>query len=237
MELSFYRNALVHRLFVALSAILLLTSCSGDDEGNGVSLSDSPQALAQYDSSNYGLYKGIFVGSSGVVEVNINNDGEVSAMMVVDGSKYNFSTSETITLGEPIENLTFIGGNRSFDFSVTETGQNPQISNIDFDGHENPVTEIVKEYSTLHVKCFQGTFSGDDSGVFNMVQIGENFYGIARTQGTAESRWINAQISGTAITGEFDGGTFSGALNGNTLEGTWVNTLAETGSWTGRRKL
>ncbi len=235
MAISF-RNLFLASAFISLLSIFVIASCSSDDS-DGVSLSDSAEAIAEYDNTNFGLYKGIFVGSSGVVEINIANDGEVNAMMVIDGRKYNFSTDQSVPLGQPIENLTFTSGDNSFDFSVTETGQNPQISNIDIQGHPNPATEILKEYSTLHVKCFQGTFSGDDAGVFNMVQIGEEFYGIARPTGTTESLWINAQISGTALTGAFEGGTFSGNLNGNTLSGTWANSFAETGTWTGKRKL
>lgn len=223
-------------MVTAMATAYIFNSCSSDD-GESISLSDSAEAMAEFDDSNYGLYKGIFVGSSGVVKVNIANDGEVDAMMVIDGHRYTFSTDEPVTIDQPIENLTFTSGNNSFDFSVTETGQNPQISNIDIQGHPDAVTEILKEYSTLHVKCFQGNFSGDDSGVFNMVQIGDEFYGIARPDGTTEALWINAQISGTAVAGAFEGGTFSGNLSGNTLEGSWANNFAETGTWSGKRKL
>ncbi len=222
--------------FLLLIVSLFFAACSSD-ETTGISLSSSAQALADYDGTNYGLYKGIFVGSSGVVEINIMNDGELSAMMLIDNRRYNFSTAESVVAGQDINGLTFVSGNNSFDFNVSATGQNPQLSNINIPDHPDAVTEVVKEYSYQHIKCFQGNFSGASSGVFNMIQLGEDFQGIARTDGTTETRWISAQFVGETLQGAFEGGTFSGTLSGNTFSGTWNSDESESGTWTARRKL
>ena len=39
------------------------------------------------------------------------------------------------------------------------------------------------------------------------------------------------------ISGGFDNGGFTGELNGNSMSGSWVNALSESGNWSGTRKL
>ena len=51
---------------------LIFTSCSSDDSDTN-SLSGNADANADYNATNFGIYKGVMVGSSGVVFVNINN--------------------------------------------------------------------------------------------------------------------------------------------------------------------
>lgn len=38
------------------------------------------------------------------------------------------------------------------------------------------------------------------------------------------------------MSGVFEGGTFTGTINGNIISGSWQNVFSESGSWSGIRK-
>ena len=86
------------KLFSLLFIVTFLISCSKDSSSDSSTpiLSDTPLAKAEYDSSNFGIYKGIFTGSSGIITINIKNDGSLNATMVLDGTTYTFTTTETV---------------------------------------------------------------------------------------------------------------------------------------------
>lgn len=85
--------------------------------------------------------------------------------------------------------------------------------------------------------CFQGTYGGDDSGVFNLITQNGNVYGLAKSNGATDSIYLEGTITSSNITGVFTGGSFSGTLNGNSIGGNWQNTILETGTWSGQRTL
>ena len=215
----------------------LFISCSSDSDSSGPTFSNTPQAKSQFDNKNYGIYKGVFVGSSGHVLINIKNEGLVSATLNIDGTVYNFTTTESVSEGIAISGLTFTSGGFLFDFNVNADGSDPWISNINILGHPNADMDILKELSTALVMCYQGTYAGDDSGVFNMITQSGEVYGLAMSGGDSESTYLEGLISGSAITGEFWGGSFSGTINGNSVSGNWQNTSLESGTWSGVRTL
>ncbi len=216
--------------------MLVLSSCSSDDSKSNP-LSNNPEANADYNASNYGIYKGVMVGSSGVVFVNINNNGHISAKMIVDGSTHNFTTEQTVALGEETD-LTFTNGDEFFTFHVGAGGEDPAITDISMEGHPFAFAEIVKEFSDSQVKCFQGNYTGDVTGVFNLILIENNFYGLAKPDTSEDAFWIEATSDGSGnIEGTFMDGTFTGTIDGNSLSGNWSNTSAESGSWSGERTL
>lgn len=222
-------------LTLALLTILFI-SCSSDDD-SGTPLPTAPEAQAQYDNSNYGLYKGVFVGSSGVVVININNNGEVNAKLVIDGTSHDFTTTETVNENSAINGLTFTMGGMSFDFNVGSDGSFPYVNNINMSGHPNAAIEVVKEQSDMLVECFKGTYNGDDSGVFNIIIAGDQITGIGSSNDDGEPFYLDGVKSGNSITGYFDGGGFTGTDNGNSVSGTWENMFEESGNFTGQRKL
>ncbi len=69
---------------------ILAFSCNSSDDSSSAAADDGltnvPEAKAEFDDSNFGVYKGIFVGSSGIVYVNINNTGSVSAKLTIQRS-------------------------------------------------------------------------------------------------------------------------------------------------------
>lgn len=232
------------KIILLLVFSMAFASCSDDDSNDttnppdDTTLSTAPEAKAEHDASNYGIYKGIFVGSTGTVYVNINNNNTVSAKMVIDGTAYNFTTSESVTNGQDISGLTFTSGTSSFDFNVLADGENPLIDNLNISGHSNATVQLFKEYSFAHIKCYLGTFNGDSAGVFNLATTSDGYaLGLALPNDDTFAIYMDGTITGTSIIGTFEGGTFSGTINNNTINGTWQNSVPESGSWTGTRKL
>jgi hypothetical protein len=232
------------KLFLIVIFVALAFSCSSDG-ASGDTFSDTPLAKSQYDHSNFGIYKGVFVGSSGHILININNDGGLSATLVMEGITYNFTTSETIIEGENTEGLTFTNGSNSFDFSIGAAGYGPHISNITILGHPNAAFMILKEYSQELVTCYVGTYSGQVSGAFNIIIVDNDIIGLTKSDTensqikTIESGHLNnttKAISGNFNTGDSNG-IFTGNLNGNTMSGTWANENIKSGSWSCTRKL
>lgn len=211
-------------------------SCSSDDD-SGTSLSNTPEAKVAYDNSNYGIYKGVFVGSSGTVLININNEGEIFAELVIDGNSSTYTTTETVTQGTTIYDLTFTNGSSSFDFYVDANGNYAEVYDISINGHPNASIYVVKEYSDALVECFKGTFNGDDTGVFNFIITDGEINGLGKPNGSTESVELFGIITNNTISGSFEGGSFSGTRNNNSISGSWENSFMESGNWSGSRKL
>ncbi|ESU23325.1 hypothetical protein FEDK69T_14840 [Flavobacterium enshiense DK69] len=239
------------KIILLLIFSLPLLGCA-DDNSNTPSkstltndqLSNAPEAKEEYDVSNYGIYKGIFVGSSGTIYVNINNKGAISAKMVINDVTYNnFKTSEKIIEGQPIVGLTFTNGSSTFDFNVDADGENPFVDNMNISGHPNPFVQILKEYSFEQIKCYLGTFSGEKNGVYNLAIASDpknpNNYvlGLATIKGETQAIYLDGSVSKNTINGKFQGGTFTGTIKNNTIKGSWEDETPQSGSWTAKRKL
>ena len=60
--------------------LLILTicfsSCLSVEEPNIIipNFVENPEASELFDTSNFGIYKGVFVGSSGIIIINLNNN-------------------------------------------------------------------------------------------------------------------------------------------------------------------
>lgn len=223
---------------------IFVLSCSKDDDKVVTPvnlLSTTPTAKAAYDNSNFGIYKGVFVGSSGTVIVNIKNDNAVNAVLKIDGVITVYTPTETVSEGE-ITYLTFTNGTNSFEFYVNAEGNTPEISNINIAGHPNAAVNLLKEMSDALVECFEGTYAGDDSGVFNIAVINwsaaeSEIAGLAHSTPDDETFWVWGSINNNVIDGSFSGGSYSGNRVGNNLAGAWTNSLSESGTWTGTRTL
>jgi len=224
------------KIILALLLASFAFSCSDDGDSTSNNLSNIPTANATYDSNNYGIYKGVFVGSTGYVLININNNGTISAMLTIDNSTYNFTTTESVTLGQPISGLTFTSGSMTFDFNVSANGSSPYVTNINISGHPDATIEITKELSEHLVRCYTGTFQGDSSGIFNLIILENEITGLAKdNEGTVI--YLEGSVNNNAINGEFEGGTFTGNIDNNSIGGNWQNVLSEHGTWSGTRRL
>ncbi len=222
----------------SLLTLLSIFSCSNSDSGQN--LSQVPLAKSIYDNSNFGIYKGVFVGSSGTIVLDISNtNASITATLIIDGVTHTFTTNQTIQQNQ-FTTINFIEGNNSFTFFVYENGYNPTITDLIINGHPNAALLVVKETSTVMVKCFEGTYEGCQQGTFNAVIYGNTIKALSRNfnnsfldateNGTVIDNQINA--SGTAS----NGAVFTGELNGNNFLGTWnVPNYSCNGTFSGVR--
>jgi len=208
-------------------------ACNKDEKEAG----SKSEANQQFDQSNYGIYRGIFVGSSGVIAINLGNNGNSPfAILIIDGVTYNFTTIETVTQNANTS-ILFTQGNNSFVFSVDADGRNPIVRDINIAGHPDAVITVNKETSSTVVACYEGTYQGDYSfGTFNMVISGNSI--VALTDAFTGS----GTVTGNSIIGSGSafGNTvfFIGEKNGeNEISGTWDNPgFGEQGTWRTTRR-
>jgi len=230
------KKQILKSIFLLLTVILVV-ACSNSDSGK--SLPNTPSAKAQYDASNYGVYKGVFIGSSGTIILDISNGANsFTATLVIDGVTHTFMTNQTIQQNQATT-INFIEGNNSFTFSVAANGSNPTITDLIINGHPDAAILVVKETSSTLIKCFEGTFSGTYSGTFNAVIYGNVIKGITRetndvdivtADGTVNNNQINA--SGNAS----NGAVFLGNLTTTNFSGTWSRSSDNAnGTFTGVR--
>ncbi len=238
-------------LFIAFLVALSFSSCGGDDSSNGNNsgLSNTPQAKAEFDNSNLGIYKGVFSGSSGYITVNVKNNGAINATFILDGVNYNFTTTETVSESGNISNLTFTSGAMSFDLDISNNGEVIIASQLVFPNHPNATINLVKEYSDLQVRCYEGTFTGTSSseptnGVLNVVTVDNFVTGLAHPSDSEDASFLEGTNQNNSLSGTYgdqsSGGTFLGQINGNSISGTWQSTNAAnpgSGTWSGQRKL
>lgn len=225
---------LILTLFIAVTFL----SCSKSDSPSGLPMSDTPTAKVAYDNSNFGIYKGVFVGSTGIILIDINNSNSISATLVIDGKNYKYTTTTSVIEGEAINALKFQNGNSYFDFSVYANGDYPSVSNFNIENHPNANIQIIKEQSEHLVKCYQGTYTGSTSGTLNLIIREDELSGLAKQEGIDNSIELSGTVTDNIIDGLFEEGTFDGTITGNNITGHWKGTdSSHGGDWTAIRKL
>ncbi len=224
----------------------------GQDDGNNA----STETTAEFDESNFGLYKGVIAGSTGTIKIEINNGDDVAkATIVIDGETDELTTTATFIEGQPILNAEFTGETSSFSFSVNANGGNPVIMNIIIDGHENVIATVTKEKSEDVSVCYEGTSVGgqDHSGVFNVVRNNNTFSGVSKGvdgftcifSGTIKSDGSFSGTTSTIFNGLDVDLAFEGEFDGNNVSGTWSNSWvtpdghpgSNSGTFTGKKTL
>jgi hypothetical protein len=225
---------------------ILATSCSKDDDKPSYSCEScvsTPDALAVNDASIKGVYKGIVIGSTGTISINIQNgNSTISATLVLDDISVALTSNVAIVDGQPYLapfTGTYNGSSVSLTFSVGFGGSNPTLVSSSIPGHPNAVFVIAKETSTSLIEAFEGTYSISDgeTGVFNLVLssgIGAFSY-IARENGQAETNSGSGTVnsSGQLI----QDGVVLGTISGDVINGTFVNADDLSVTITGNRTL
>jgi hypothetical protein len=165
-------------LFLASALTVIFFSCSKsdtEDNNSNVGLPTSPETKQQYDNTTFGVYKGVIIGSSGHIIFRINNgDNIVKGYLSIDNQKDTLTTTETITLGQPLINVLFTGKISSMKISANADGSNASLSNIQINGHNNVTGFILHETSTKQVLCYEGNFTGSAAGIINTTRYGLN---------------------------------------------------------------
>ena len=218
--------------------LLAISSCSKKEDNPGKE-TEPPTAKARFDNNNYGIYKGVFVGSSGFIIVNINNDNSISASLTINGVKTSFTTTQTVQQNQETS-VVFKNGNDSFTFVVGANGSDPIVKDIVISGHPGAAIVVIKETSTDLVRCYEGTFDGDDAGVFNAAVSGKWIRGLAFSTTYNKTDPVIGTVSGNNIdaTGSAGGADFSGSISGDNISGSWNNSIAnKSGTWSGKQTL
>ena len=149
-------------LLICFGACKKSTSNSSGTSGNNY-YGNTPTAVAAYDHTNAGIYKGVVAGSTGYYVIYIkNNDNKVFALLNFDGIHDSLLcpalNSYTPTSTANITNAIFtsaLGTSDSIILNITGNGTTLSV-NVIIPGH-NTTSTINKETSTSVVKLYQGT--------------------------------------------------------------------------------
>lgn len=228
-------------LLVATTMLVFACSKSSNDSG-----SDAPIVPnAQYNNSNLGLYNGVFVGSKGIVRINMNNDNDnkLTATFKVDGVDYNFNSTATITQGQPVT-ANFSGPSGSFTFTCDANGANPAVSSLVFTGHPNAAVAVIKSLSYSWADMFQCTYkedaTGGETGVFMIAIVNHVVTGLGTDDALLYTYHISGTQSGqnvvctTPITGGVTDIIGTVSTDNSKITGTFSNMYG-TGTWKGDR--
>lgn len=171
----------IKKTFLVLPVLftaLFLNSCSKDSSDDPeyvcTTCNDTPQGVAANDVSAKGLYKGVVVGSTGTISIDIQNGSStITATMVLDGVTVNLTSNVSVVNGETyIAPFTGMmnGSPVTLTFRVGAGGEQPTMISSDIPGHPNAQFILAKETSTSLIEAFVGTYSaGNDTGTFNVV--------------------------------------------------------------------
>lgn len=202
-----------------------------------------PEALAEYDATSKGIYKGTVIGSSGTIKFSVQNGGnDIVATLIIDGTTANLTSSVNWISGQayvaPFTG-TINGQPASITFSVNADGSNPVITSSDIPGHSNAVFTLVKETSNALIECFEGTYESTkpESGTFNIIlsrTLGK-WGGIARKSSGGNQSDINGIIDNGTIKDE-DNKTI-GSLKGDVITGSFQDNNGSTITISGKRTL
>lgn len=230
-----------------LSLVLttLFFSCSKiDTSGNArkFNFSDSTETKDSLDTTSFGVYKGVLIGSTGRVKIYYNNgDTVMKALLTLD------SLSDTLIcivpgiVGAPVINAPFEGRISYFTLSADRNGENALIENISVTNRVNVLGVIAHEKSNQLVSCFETTFTGNERGYFNFVTYGSKTSGVALTNSAEYYKgkglltgkiFILPLVGVLSDTSSFEGGL---DVNNELTGGTWLKSAISSGSFSGVR--
>ncbi len=203
----------------------------------------TPDAVAANDASNKGIYKGVIIGSSGTIKFDLQNNGTtITAVMVLDGVTVNLTSSVSIVAGQPYVapfTGTLNGQPVSITFSVSATGGNPVVTTSSIPGHPGSTFTIIKETSTSLIEAFEGTYSTTkpEAGTFNLTlsRSLKLFGGRSRKNGDTTSNSFKGFINTSSQLIDSSSGKSIGTLNGDNLDGNFVDGGGATVTVKGKR--
>lgn len=232
---------------------MMYTGCKDDDSGPYVCRDcvDEPEALAANDNSGKGIYKGLVLGSSGTIKLDIaNSDGSISGVLQLDGKKYELHPEDG---AEYVADEGFKGmlygtmvteDDIEIYFTANDAGTQYLVAHDDvvIPGHDNAFISVMKEKSTELVEIFEGTYSGTDKGTFNLfVRRNGDGFGIwaAVSRGPdGDNYFFEGSVEDDLLVGGGGGVEITGKIAGDNITGTWDDLTGDgSGTWRGRRTL
>ena len=175
------------KILLMAVAFFAVYACSRKNETGSRGLVTRPEAIAANNDKSGGIYKGVLIGSSGVVKIILQGNTAAAEVTVDDVTKTLLPQNLPggWNSGQALNEIVFSGDNWILVFSVNGNGTNPEISSVSIPGHENIEVYVVKENSVTLVKAYEGTFGYDSSysgaGTWNFVTgQKDSIFGIAR---------------------------------------------------------
>lgn len=195
-----------------------------------------PDARPEHDFKSSGVYKGVLagLGASGTVAIHLHNTAtEKKAIIKLNNKTAELSTNSLTNWqpGQKIDTALFTGtwNNQPVEmrFSADTLGTNSTMY-IDIPG-KKIIPFIFKETSEVVIESFEGDYTGDAEGVFNIAvngnDVGIIFSGLDMPM---VSRLENGKINFTSESGMEIKGNFYDDEAG----GTWHNKgTGKSGGW------
>jgi hypothetical protein len=241
------------KVYVVFAAMLMISffACKKSDDAvvdpyKCATCKTTPDALAANNSSSKGIYKGVVIGSSGTISFDIANNGTaITAIMIIDGITVNLTSAVTWVAGvvyvAPFTG-TLSGQPVTITFSVGATGGTPTVTSSSIPGHPNTSLTIIKETSTGLVECFEGSYSTTlpETGTFNIIlsRTLAVWSGVARKTGNnSTSNAGSGTIVNNKLIDPSQNNNSIGTINGDDLNGSFVDGNGKTVTVTGKRTL
>lgn len=240
--------------FLMFGLLLGAAGCEKDEEEKVAAFTcttckNTPDAKAENNASSKGVYKGVVVGSSGIITFDLQNSGAtVNASLTLDGQVILLTATNLPVAGQTFTGTftgTFNAQSYSISFTVGATGANPTITAATIPGHATIKFQLYKETSDNLIQAFEGTTEGvKDSGAKQTGQL--NLLASTKTSTWAALSTNSGSTGVNIVTGKISGSTFTcdcgatttvvGTLAGDEITGTYKGS-DNHGTWTAKRTL
>lgn len=160
-----------------LLALVVLCSCGKRTEPDApVGFPSQAETNPPFNNTNFGVYKGVLIGSSGHIIFRINNEqNEIKGFLSIDGRKDTLSTAQTVRLNQPIVDMKFAGRFSSLTLNVDARGLTPVLSSIRIDGHPGSIFALLThENSDQLMTTYEGTFGAGGKGTIVLLHGDRN---------------------------------------------------------------
>lgn len=243
-------RSLKQTIYCAFTCCILLSavSCKKDKQPEAAftcaTCKTTPDAKVENNALSKGVYKGVVVGSTGTISIDVLNGGStIAATLILDGQTISMTSTAVWASGTPL-NAAFTGTeggqNYSFTFTVQANGSSPSTSSYTIPGHPNIAFTLIKETSDNLIKCYLGTTEGKktsgalQSSVLNIITSGKTntWFALSKDNGTGAITTVDGTISGntlncncgptTTVTGTVTSDQIDGTYKGSDNQGTFI---------------
>ena len=234
----------VFTLCILLSAVSCKKDKQSDPAFTCTTCKTAPDAKVENNAISKGVYKGVVVGSTGTISIDVLNGGStIAATLILDGQTINLSSTAVWASGTPLTagfTGTAGGQNYSFTFTVQANGTSPTTNSYTIPGHPTIAFTLIKETSDNLIKCYLGTTEGKktsgtlQSSVLNIITSGETntWFGLSKDNASGGISTVDGTISGstlncncgptTTVTGVVTADQIDGTYKGSDNQGTFI---------------